>query len=62
MDESHALVVAPDEAGLRLDAWLARERPKEGSKTLRTVRTDETLALTQEAGVPIIHVMKLEHR
>ncbi len=27
MDESHALVVAPDEAGLRLDAWLARRLP-----------------------------------
>jgi 23S rRNA pseudouridine1911/1915/1917 synthase len=27
VDESHALVVAPDEAGLRLDAWLARRLP-----------------------------------
>ena len=27
MDESHSLVVAPDEAGQRLDAWLARRLP-----------------------------------
>lgn len=46
----------------KLDAWVARERPKDGSKNLRTVKTDGCWELAREDGTPIIEVLKLEHR
>ena len=50
MEEGHALVVAPDEAGLRLDAWLARRLPSLSRSRLQAliatgrVRLDEAPA------------------
>lgn len=45
----------------RLEAWTARHRPKEGSKNLRTVKTDAGVSYSQSDGAAIVEVMTLRH-
>jgi 23S rRNA pseudouridine1911/1915/1917 synthase len=49
VDEAHALRVAPDEAGLRLDAWLARRLPALSRSRIQALIADGHVRL---AGAP----------